>query len=224
MADTAAELDPHTWSMLYVNTLPADDGYEVAVLACPKGQEEDPSDWPVLTILRGYQQVRYAQAVITAAVQARHEQMIFQQFRGIFEFDRRMALQTMMELRESRPAISDTGTKPLSFRPIFGNATQRGLVIVSYEGTEFTQWEVDDAMSHGQGVLEGVAVAPLDTAYYRFLRDTIGAPEKVARAAVHGLAAERAQIEDAVNVENAVDAGPLDDGDMGAAEPAQDDA
>lgn len=190
---TTHDLDPGSWVSLMVTTRrpsepDAADRMEVVV----QGELADggAEDWPIIMQLRGRQPGRYAQAVMTAAVQARYEEMLWAQLRGRINMEEEMAASVILDLREKRPAISDGWTFPLRFAPIYGHGTRKGLVNVSYRGAEFSQWTVGDTLGHCMAVLEASATAPLDAAYYTYLRDTIGLDKPRASTMVHALGAE----------------------------------
>lgn len=187
--------DPTTWAALYITTRRSDEpgsdttgDMDVVVQGSVTGLHAE--DWPIITRLRGYQPMRYAQAVLTAAVQAQYEEMLWGQLSHRLGMEEQAMAMLLVELRELRPVIPDGWTAPLRFTPIFGQASRKGLVTVSYRGIDFTQWSYEDTAGHGRAVVEAAAAAPLDAMYYRYLIDSIGLDKALASTVVVALGAE----------------------------------
>lgn len=127
--------------------------------------------------------VTYAAAVTRLGMTAAHDAAVYL---SLFDrvHDQAAAFQVVRDLRNDRPAV-DTGT-PLHLTPGL-NLKGEPFLALEVNDQAAGQWEVAATLQHAAGVLQALAVADLDAAYYRTLRGMVGLDEPVARAAVADL-------------------------------------
>jgi hypothetical protein len=137
--------------------------------------------------LRADDAVRYVAAVTRAAVIARHDAAVVNQLRGPIGLDPKDAGYTIVELRQDREPVQDDATAPMRFEPIISGSTFKPYVHVWAAGKRISQWTPEDCFEHAGYVMQTLAGADLDSAYYRYLTGVVGVPEQSARGAVADL-------------------------------------
>lgn len=189
-----AQMDPRDVHTVWVVQLPCPDvgdDYAVALVASPDESTDEAvtASSVLLGYLRGYQPMRYASAVLAAAAQARHEQMVWAQLTTVLNLDAEAAAPILAHTRRNRPSIRDSDTAPMTFAPILGMSDMRGRINVSLHGVHIGQWDIDACVEHAQAVVTGHHMAQLDTSYYQRMRDErlVGLDEMQARLVVSGL-------------------------------------
>ncbi|GAB3988822.1 hypothetical protein [Nocardioides marmoraquaticus] len=138
------------------------------------------------------QAMRYAAAVTAVAAQAEHDAAVGRQTQALAaEQGEQAALEhaagVVNLLRGDRASVAPNVTYPIRLTPGV-NPKLEPFITVAVDGDQrLGQWTPAAARAHAMHVLESVAVADLDAAYYRALRGQVGLDEATARAAVSQL-------------------------------------
>lgn len=140
--------------------------------------------------------VRYVATATRAAVIARHDAAVMHQLTTRFGLDPVTGAQAVADLRQDREPLNDAATAPLRFDPIVSGTTLRPYVHLWAGDTKISQWTPKDCLEHAGYVMEALAGADLDSAYYQYLRQTIGIDVQRARAVVAHLGDEDAGLSD----------------------------
>lgn len=135
--------------------------------------------------------LRYAWGVLDAAHRAAYDAAVMRQLGSLTSQE--AAGQIVKELRDDRPSLDSQVTKPMSFEPGVSVFTGEPFLVVIINGKRVGQWSFDDAREHALAVLENVAVADLDGAYYRALVGSVGLDEPRARNVVADIANHRGE-------------------------------
>lgn len=131
--------------------------------------------------------VRYAQEVLRAAHRAAYDASIARQLMSIGNMEQRAVVELIADMRQDRPPLDESATRPLSFYPSF-NQKMDPFLKLSVDGVEVGQWDFSDAVDHATTMLALVSVAELDTGYFQGLQRLVGVPREVAGNMVHDLA------------------------------------
>lgn len=131
--------------------------------------------------------MRYVAAVFRAATVAQHDAAVIHQLSTKLGLDKKMAAMTIVDLRDDREPAAVEATAPLRFEAIVSNTTGRPYVHVSTRKKQLTQWTPEDCFHHGSAVLQVLAGVDLDSAYFRYLVNTVGIDAPRARAVVNDL-------------------------------------
>lgn len=162
---------------LWIATQPATDGTYVAALEI--GQDLS------VPLTREYA-VRYALAVIDAALRAEYDAAILAQFGTGMGLDNEHIVLTLTGVRDLRPAQDHDATAPLRFTPGV-NADGDAFLAIHLDGRQIGQFDPADAIVHAAYVLQGPIAAGLDAAYHRWLRQGLDTTDTMARAMVGDL-------------------------------------
>lgn len=132
--------------------------------------------------------VAHVFAVVDVAQRAAYDAAVIAQLTktGV---DLDAAVELVAGIRADRPPVVIPG--PLELVPGVSQKTREPFLTVQVNGKPVGQWTVEDAEQHATYVLGAVAVADLDSGYYRALRGMLQLDEQRARNVVDDLANHR---------------------------------
>lgn len=151
--------------------------------------------------LKPPQAMRYAAAITAIAAQAEHDAAVGRQTQALAaDQGEQGALEhaagIVNLLRSDRAPVAPNVTYPIRLTPGV-NPQLQPFITVAVDGDQrLGQWTPAAARAHAMHVLESVAVADLDAAYYRALRGQVGLDDATARAAVSQLQTHRIDMGD----------------------------
>lgn len=137
--------------------------------------------------------LRYARGVLDAAHRAAYDAAVLRQMKSKLKLDLETASQLVADLRKDRPSLDPDATEPLVLEPGVSAFTGEPFLTVGLRGKQdkLGQWSFGDAREHALHVLESLAVAELDSGYFRALVGQVGIEAPRARNVVDDLANHR---------------------------------
>jgi len=179
------EPEPESEGAVWIKTEPSVDGLTYTVTV------EISEDRAI--VLTPESAPRYAMTILEAVARAEYDAAVFKQMTGVAP-DQQLAFQVVSDLRQDRPEIDTSATKPLEIVP---GVNGKGLPFLSVfiDGKQVGQWGIADAREHALFALEAVTGADLDAGYYRALTGLVGLDEARARNVIGDLIRHRDEYE-----------------------------
>jgi hypothetical protein len=131
--------------------------------------------------------LRYVLTVHEAAARAEHDAAVVAQLTSL-GLDMPTVGQALAELRDARRPLDDAATAPLRLVPGVSADRGVGFLDIHIDDRHVGQWDPSDARDHAGDVLAVLAVVDLDTAYRRYLSETISLDQAQAENVVAALA------------------------------------
>lgn len=140
-------------------------------------------------VLDRYTALNYALYVHDAVERARYDAAVRKQLVIRLKLGEKEVAQVILDLRRDRPEQQHDW--PIKIIPGVSQRDGHPFLRLEMPDGKQGQWEIDDAISHANGVLEASIVADLDAGYYRILRGAVGVEEHIARNVIDDLANHR---------------------------------
>lgn len=131
----------------------------------------------------------YVDAIYMALAWAEYDAAVFRQLTLKLGMDNTAAAGTLQEIRARRAPLTTAG--PLELVPGVSVFTGKAFLVIQVYGEKIGQWSPADARHHASGILDAIAVAPLDDAYHATLTGDVGVTEAVADQVLDDLARYR---------------------------------
>lgn len=132
---------------------------------------------------------RYAMTILQAVARAEYDAAVYKQMSGIVS-DPASVAQVITDLRQDRPDVDHSVTKPLRIEPGVNNRGEPFLH-VHVDDELVGQWTMEGAREHAVTAMEASIVADLDAGFYRALTGIVGLEPARARNVIHDLANHR---------------------------------
>lgn len=127
----------------------------------------------------------YVELVYAAIARAEYDASVIRQMREKLHADNDAVAVVVKGLRARRTKLSPCG--PVSLTPGVSRRTMEPYLILRYNRDPVGQWTPGEARHHASGVLDAIAVAPLDNVYREVLTDDVGTDAALAAAIIDDL-------------------------------------
>lgn len=129
----------------------------------------------------------YANVVLDVRARAMHDAAIVAQMHSTLRLSLQDTAQALHGLRLDRPPLNYEATHPLRFEPVVSHLSHEPFITIVLDGQPVGQWDIHDAADHALAIMEVVAMCDLDTAYLKYLVDTLAVAPSTAAATVSAL-------------------------------------